>query len=206
LLRQLAERELQIPRDERALGREALGGLPELSRHVHDVPEHRGFRCYEMAAQESNRSQPEVRPSDSKQGEDMAEAKTKYETIDAYIATFPKEVQVLLEKMRQTIKGAAPEAQEAISYQMPTFKLNGNLVHFAAFKHHIGLYPTPSGTEAFKDELAPYESGKGSIKFPMDAPIPFDLVKRVVEFRVRENMEKGKKPSPVRKSKTVEKK
>jgi uncharacterized protein YdhG (YjbR/CyaY superfamily) len=129
----------------------------------------------------------------------MAEPRKRFETMDAYIATFPKDVQSLLEKMRQTIKEAAPAAEETISYQMPTFKLNGNLVHFAAFKHHIGLYPTPSGTEAFKDELTPYESGKGSIKFPMDEPIPFDLVKRIVEFRVKENQEKGKKQTRARK-------
>jgi uncharacterized protein YdhG (YjbR/CyaY superfamily) len=129
----------------------------------------------------------------------MAEPRKRFETMDAYIATFPKEVQVLLESMRQAIRAAAPAAEESISYQMPTFKLNGNLVHFAAFKHHIGLYPTPSGTEAFKNELASYESGKGSIKFPMDKPIPLDLVKRIVEFRVRENQKKGKNPSPARK-------
>ena len=120
----------------------------------------------------------------------MAAPKTRFETIDEYISTFPKDVQGLLEKMRQVIKEAAPEAVEAISYQMPTFKLNGNLVHFAAFKHHIGFYPTPSGIDTFKKELAPYESSKGSVQFPMGKPLPLDLVKRIVEFRVKENKEK----------------
>nr|MDO8110733.1 DUF1801 domain-containing protein [Candidatus Sigynarchaeota archaeon] len=129
----------------------------------------------------------------------MVESRKRFETVDAYIASFPKDVQVLLERMRQVIREAAPEAEETISYQMPTLKLNGNLVHFAAFKHHIGLYPTPSGTEAFKKELAQYESGKGSIKFSMDKPIPFDLVKRIVEFRVKENLEKTKRHLPSRK-------
>jgi uncharacterized protein YdhG (YjbR/CyaY superfamily) len=129
----------------------------------------------------------------------MVASRKRFETMDGYIASFPKDVQDLLERMRLAIREAAPEAEETISYQMPTFKLNGNLVHFAAFKHHIGLYPTPSGTEAFKKELAPYESGKGSIKFPMDKPIPLDLVKRIVEFRVKENQEKPKRPSSSRK-------
>jgi uncharacterized protein YdhG (YjbR/CyaY superfamily) len=102
----------------------------------------------------------------------------QFRTIDEYIKTFPKNIQRILEKMRQTIKEAAPEAVEAISYQMPTFKLNGkNLVHFAAFKNHIGFYPIPSGIEAFKKELSPYKQGKGSVQFPLDKPIPYDLGK-----------------------------
>ena len=124
----------------------------------------------------------------------MDAPRKRFETMNEYIATFPKDVQELLERMRQAIKEAAPMAEEAISYQMPTFKLNGNLVHFAAFKHHIGFYPVPSGIEAFKKELAPYETSKGSIRFPMDKPIPLDLVKRIVEFRVKQNQEKAKKP------------
>jgi uncharacterized protein YdhG (YjbR/CyaY superfamily) len=123
----------------------------------------------------------------------MDAPKKRFDTMDGYIATFPKAIQELLERMRQTIREAAPEAVESISYQMPTFKLNGNLVHFAAFKHHIGFYPTPSGIEAFKKELATYESSKGSVQFPMDKPIPLDLVKRIVEFRVKENKGKTKK-------------
>jgi uncharacterized protein YdhG (YjbR/CyaY superfamily) len=111
----------------------------------------------------------------------------QYGTIDEYIKTFPENVQVILEKMRQTIRDAAPGAVEAISYQMPTFKLNGrNLVHFAAFKGHIGFYPIPSGIEAFKEELSPYKQGKGSVQFPLDKPIPYDLVERIVKYRVKE--------------------
>ena len=117
--------------------------------------------------------------------------KKQFNTIDEYIKTFPEDIQSILEKMRQTIRKAAPDAVEAISYQMPTFKLNGrNLVHFAAWKNHIGFYPTPSGTEAFQKELSPYKRAKGSVQFPLDKPIPFDLVKRIVVFRVKENPKK----------------
>jgi len=114
----------------------------------------------------------------------------QYRTIDAYIRTFPIEVQAILEKMRQTIRKAAPDAEEAISYQIPTFKLNGNLVHFAAFKKHIGFYPTSTGIEAFRKELAPYKWAKGSVQFPLEKPIPYDLVERIVAFRVGENLKK----------------
>ena len=94
--------------------------------------------------------------------------------------------------MRQTIRKAAPEAEEAIAYHMPTFKLNGkNLVHFAAFKNHIGFYPTPSGIEAFIKELSSYKGAKGSVQFPLDKPIPYDLVKKIVIFRVKENRKKN---------------
>jgi uncharacterized protein YdhG (YjbR/CyaY superfamily) len=111
----------------------------------------------------------------------------QFETIDDYIKTFPTYVQNILEKMRQIIRKAAPEAVEAISYQMPTLKLNGkNLVHFAAFKNHIGFYPIPSGIEAFRIELSPYKQGKGSVQFPVDKPIPYDLVEKIVRFRVKE--------------------
>ena len=118
----------------------------------------------------------------------------QYDSIDEYIKTFPEDVQGILQKMRQTIRDAAPGAVEAISYQMPTFKLNGrNLVHFAAFKSHIGFYPIPSGIEAFKEELSPYKQGKGSVQFPLDKPIPYDLVERIVRYRVKENMEMKKR-------------
>jgi len=113
------------------------------------------------------------------------------ESIDEYIAGFPPDVQDILHKIRTTIKEAAPDAEEAIRYQMPTFVLQGNLVHFAAFKNHIGLYPTPSGTERFRMELAPYETGKGSIRFPLNKPIPYGLISRIVEFRVKENLGKA---------------
>ncbi len=123
----------------------------------------------------------------------MTISKKQFRTIDDYVKTFPNDVQSILEKMRQTIRKAAPEAVEAISYQMPTFKLNGkNLVHFAAFKNHIGFYPIPSGIEAFKKELSRYKQGKGSVQFPMNKPIPYDLVKKIVKYRVKEKLEKIK--------------
>ena len=111
--------------------------------------------------------------------------------IDEYIACFPKDVQAILEKIRATIRKAAPDAEEKISYQMPTFALKGNLVHFAAWKEHIGFYPAPTGIEAFKTELSAYEGAKGSVQFPLDRPIPYDLIGRIVESRVKENLEKA---------------
>ena len=105
-------------------------------------------------------------------------------TIDEYIAQFPDDVQVLLQEIRKVIKEVVPEAQEKISYQIPTFYLNGNLVHFAAYKNHIGFYPTASGIEAFKDEISAYKNAKGSVQFPLNKPIPFNLIRRIVEFRV----------------------
>ncbi len=118
--------------------------------------------------------------------------KQQFKTIDEYIETFPKDVQSILERMRQTIREAAPEAVESISYQMPTFKLNGNLVYFAAWKNHVGFYPGSSAIEAFKKELSPFKQAKGTIQFPLDKPISFDLVKKIVKFRVRENESKKK--------------
>ncbi len=110
-------------------------------------------------------------------------------TIDDYIADFPKDVQARLNKIRQVIGKAAPKASETISYRMPTFKLNGNLVHFAAFKEHIGFYPTPSAISAFEKELAPYHTSKGAIQFPYDKPIPYELIENIVKFRVKEQSE-----------------
>ncbi len=121
----------------------------------------------------------------------MKTANAAPKTIDEYIAGFPPDVQEILEKIRLTIRKAAPGAEEAISYQMPTFKLKGNLVHFAAFKSHIGFYPVPTGIEKFKKELARYEQGKGSVQFPLDQPIPYDLISRIVKFRVKENLAKA---------------
>ncbi len=112
-------------------------------------------------------------------------------TIDEYIAGFPPDIQEILQKIRAAIRGAAPQAEETISYQMPTFKLKGNLVHFAAFKQHIGFYPTPTGIEQFKSELSAYAGAKGSIRFPLDQPIPYDLIGRIVTFRVQENLNKA---------------
>jgi uncharacterized protein YdhG (YjbR/CyaY superfamily) len=120
----------------------------------------------------------------------MIAGKKQFKTIDEYIKAFPEDVQSILKKMRKTIQEAAPEAKEAISYQIPTFKLNGNLVHFAAYKNHIGFYPTSSGIEAFKDELSPYKSAKGSVQFPIDKPVPYDLVKKIILFRVLKNLKK----------------
>lgn len=115
-------------------------------------------------------------------------------SIDQYIQKFPKEIQTILSAMRSTIQRAAPQAIEKISYQIPTFFLNGNLVHFAALKNHIGFYPTPSGITAFADELKGYKQAKGSIQFPIDKPLPHELIRRIVEFRVMENLKKtGKK-------------
>jgi uncharacterized protein YdhG (YjbR/CyaY superfamily) len=124
-------------------------------------------------------------------GEDMDRKKAGFKSIEEYIAAFPTEIQKILQEMRATIKAAAPDAKEKISYQMPTFDLKGNLVHFAAFKNHIGFYPTPSGTEAFKDELAPYQAGKGSIRFPIDQPLPLELIGKIVKLRVAENLQKA---------------
>ena len=114
----------------------------------------------------------------------------RYKTIDEYINAFPKDIQNILERMRETIRKAAPGAVETISYRMPAFKLNGNLVFFAAFKKHIGFYPTASGIAAFKNKFAAYKFSKGAIQFPLDKPIPYDLVERIVLFRVKENVEK----------------
>ncbi|MEZ4712710.1 MAG: DUF1801 domain-containing protein [Caldilineaceae bacterium] len=120
--------------------------------------------------------------------------------IDEYIAGQPPEIQQILQQIRQTIQQAAPEAAEAISYQLPTFKLQGNLVHFGAFKKHIGFYPAPSGLEQFKAELAAYKGAKGSVQFPLDQPMPLDLIRRITEFRVGENLAKAtaKKSKPQR--------
>lgn len=125
----------------------------------------------------------------------METSKPSFQTIDEYIATFPDNIQAILQSIRETIKAAAPGATEKISYQMPTFALNGNLVHFAAFKNHIGFYPTPSGVEAFEDELARYQPAKGSIRFPLDEPMPLDLITRIVKRRVVENLEKAERKS-----------
>jgi len=114
--------------------------------------------------------------------------KIQAKTIDEYISQFPDDIQKILEEMRQTIRESAPGAEEAISYRIPTFKLNGNLVHFAAFKSHIGFYPTSSGIDAFKTELSKYNTSRGAVQFPLDRPIPYALVRTIVKFRVKENL------------------
>jgi uncharacterized protein YdhG (YjbR/CyaY superfamily) len=113
-------------------------------------------------------------------------------TIDEYIAGFPNDIQKVLEQIRVTIKNAAPDTEEKISYAIPTFALNGNLVHFAAFKNHIGFYPAPTGADAFKSEFSGYKTGKGSVQFPLDNPMPLSLITKIVKFRVKENTEKAK--------------
>lgn len=116
----------------------------------------------------------------------MKNTQASQRNIDEYIAAFPTDVQEILEQIRTTIREAAPEAEEAIKYRIPTFVLNENLVHFAAFKNHVGFYPTRSGIEKFKDELSSYEGAKGSVRFPIDKPMPLRLIKKIVAFRVKE--------------------
>jgi uncharacterized protein YdhG (YjbR/CyaY superfamily) len=120
----------------------------------------------------------------------MKDQKAGATSIDEYIAGCPKDIQPALEALRKTIRAAAPEAEERISYLMPTFTLKGNLVHFALMKNHIGFYPTSSGVQAFAAELSPYECTPGAIRFPVGQSLPMDLITRIVEFRVRENLER----------------
>jgi uncharacterized protein YdhG (YjbR/CyaY superfamily) len=119
---------------------------------------------------------------------------TVAENINAYIAGFPEPIQTALKQVRAAVKKAAPEAKEAIKYAMPTFVLNGNLVHFAAYKSHIGFYPAPTGDPAFDKLLAPYQtSGKGTVQFPLEQPMPVALIEKIVQYQVKRNMEKAKK-------------
>ena len=111
-----------------------------------------------------------------------------FHSIDEYIATFPKDVQKILQELRATIQAAAPDAEEKISYQMPTFALKGNLVHFAAWKTHVGFYPGANGVKTFAQELAKYETAKGSVRFPIKDPLPRELIRNIVQFRVVENL------------------
>jgi len=117
--------------------------------------------------------------------------KRDFNSIDEYIAAFPEDIQKILGELRATIKASAPDAGEKISYQMPTFALKGNLVHFAAWKNHIGFYPTSTGTQAFKKELSIYESSKGAVRFPIEQPLPLELISKIVKFRVTENLKKA---------------
>jgi uncharacterized protein YdhG (YjbR/CyaY superfamily) len=125
-------------------------------------------------------------------GNTVRSDQTAPKDIDEYIAGFPPDIQEILEEIRMTIRKAAPDAEETIKYRMPTFTLKGNLVHFAAFKKHIGFYPAPTGIEEFQNELSVYEGGKGSVQFPLDRPIPFDLISKIVKFRVEENLARAK--------------
>ncbi len=117
---------------------------------------------------------------------------TKPTTIHEYITGFPEDIQNILQQIRTTIKNAAPDAEETINYAIPTFTLKGkNLVHFAAFKEHVGFYATPTGNEAFKEDLSAYKGGKGSVQFPLNQPMPLDLITKIVQFRVQEVLDKG---------------
>ena len=117
--------------------------------------------------------------------------KIVFNSIDEYISLFPLEIQDILNRLRNVIKESAPEASEKISYQMPTFFLHGNLVHFAAYKKHIGFYPAPSGIEAFRHELSEYKCSKGAVQFPIEKPLPFELISKIVKYRVLENLQKA---------------
>jgi uncharacterized protein YdhG (YjbR/CyaY superfamily) len=128
----------------------------------------------------------------------MGADKPTFQTIDEYIMQFPDNIQHILKKLREVIKEAAPEAEEKISYQMPTFYLFGNLVHFAVCKNHIGFYPTPSGIETFKKELAEYKSSKGAVQFPIENPLPFNIINEIVKYRVTENLKKAEEKSKKR--------
>jgi uncharacterized protein YdhG (YjbR/CyaY superfamily) len=121
----------------------------------------------------------------------MEENKATYRSVDEYILKFPPEIAEILIKLRKVIKESAPLAEEKISYQMPAFVLHGNLVYYAAFKNHIGFYPTSSGIDAFKHELSEYKGGKGSVQFPLGKPMPYELISKIVKFRVAENMKKA---------------
>lgn len=117
--------------------------------------------------------------------------KITYKSIDEYISNFPPEVQEILKNLRKVIKESAPDAEEKISYQMPAFALHGNLVYFAAYRNHIGFYPTSSGIDAFKHELLEYKTSKGAVQFPIKKPLPYELISKIVKFRVAENIKKA---------------
>jgi uncharacterized protein YdhG (YjbR/CyaY superfamily) len=132
--------------------------------------------------------------------------RTTATSIDEYVALYPPDVQARLEKIRATIRKAAPQAIERISYQIPTFSQCGNLVHFAAYEHHIGFYPGASAVKHFRKEIAAYDSAKGSVQLPLNRPIPFGLITRVVKFRLKENLAKYASPAAKRSKKTPDKK
>ena len=124
----------------------------------------------------------------------MKSTRTQFSSIDNYIATFPEDVQKILEELRSTIKAAAPEAKETISYNIPTFTLNGRyLIYFAGWKNHISLYPIPTGTEAFNKQIAKYVEGKGTLKFPLDKPLPLKLIAKIVKLKLAENLKRTDK-------------
>ncbi|MCX6255750.1 MAG: DUF1801 domain-containing protein [Bacteroidia bacterium] len=122
----------------------------------------------------------------------MTMTRTNFSDIDKYITSFPKDTQEILEQLRTTIRKAAPDAEEVISYNMPAFKYHGVLVYFAGYKNHIGFYPTSSGIKAFHKELFGFKYSKGTVQFPIDKSLPLDLIRKIVKFRVKENLEKAK--------------
>jgi uncharacterized protein YdhG (YjbR/CyaY superfamily) len=141
----------------------------------------------------------ECRTENDREGSTVDTSKVTYESIDHYISSFPPDIQETLQNIRKVVRQAAPDAVEKISYQMPTFAQQGNVVHFAAFKNHIGFYPAPSGIIEFDQELAPYKAGKGTIQFSLGQPIPYDLITKIVKFRVAENMGKAERKSKQKK-------
>jgi uncharacterized protein YdhG (YjbR/CyaY superfamily) len=120
----------------------------------------------------------------------MVPDKTKFTSVDEYIGSFPKGIRIILQQIRNTVKEAAPEAVETIKYQMPTFTLHGNLIHFGAFRNHIGIYPVPKGDNIFRKELSVYVAEKSTIRLPFDKPMPLDLIKKIIELRVKETESK----------------
>jgi uncharacterized protein YdhG (YjbR/CyaY superfamily) len=129
----------------------------------------------------------------------MSIQRAKANDIDKYISGFPEDAQKFMDQLRTTIMKAAPEAEEVISYQMPAYKYYGMLVYFAAYKNHIGFYPTPSGIETFKEELSVFKAAKGSVQFPLDKPLPLKLITKIVAFRVKENSERAEAKSKKKK-------
>ena len=119
------------------------------------------------------------------------ESKPNPNTVDEYISQFPEDVRQILQRIRSIVKESAPQAEERIGYQMPGYYLNGPLVYFAAFKHHVGFYPTAADLEPFEAELSAYKRSKGTIQFPLDKPIPYDIIARIVQYRVAQNQKKG---------------
>jgi uncharacterized protein YdhG (YjbR/CyaY superfamily) len=122
----------------------------------------------------------------------MKATSTKFKTVDEYLSALPANTKGILEAVRKTIKQAAPQAEELISYNMPAFTLHGRLVYYAAFKNHVGFYPVSSAIKAFQKELSDYKTSKGTIQFPIERPIPYGVITKIVKFRVRENLEKAK--------------
>lgn len=135
----------------------------------------------------------------------MEEKKITFNTIDEYITLFHAEVQEILKTLRAEIKEMAPDAEERTSWQMPTFYLHGNLVHFAAHKNHIGFYPGPNGIECFKDKLSEYKTSKGAVQFPINKPLPYDLIREIVKFRVAENIKDAEEKIKKKKSAKAQK-